>query len=47
MAEDAKDGVREAVKERYATAARRVVLKQVGGCCGGTQAGDADSRRIV
>jgi ubiquinone/menaquinone biosynthesis C-methylase UbiE len=38
MTDEAKGGVREAVKERYASAARRVVLKQVGGCCGGSQA---------
>jgi len=37
MTSDTKDGTRQAVQERYAKAARRVVLKQVGGCCGGTQ----------
>jgi len=38
MATETKDAVRQAVEERYAKAARRVVLQQVGGCCGGTQA---------
>ncbi len=38
MASKEKAGVREVVQARYASAARRVVLKQVGGCCGGSQA---------
>jgi SAM-dependent methyltransferase len=38
MATETKDTVRGAVQERYAQAAKRVVLKQVGGCCGGAQA---------
>jgi len=38
MATETKDAVKQAVEERYAKAARRVVLKQVpGGCCGGSQ----------
>jgi len=38
MAVETKGEVRQAVEERYAKAARRVMLKQVpGGCCGGTQ----------
>jgi SAM-dependent methyltransferase len=38
MATDVKEAVRDAVQERYARAAKRVALKQVGGCCGGSQA---------